>query len=212
MNNYTINIIVHDLELAKPVQESLNPLPVNIFNGKNYPSFSKLINDVIVNNPTEIVIVASYKVRPTQYDVQKMISLINKGYGYVATYRFAFFGFKKEFIRRIGFFDERFIGGGYEDCDIMRRCIENNISIYESEEVIYYPKQSTWNISVSRTHFLKKWLEPKNNKITRLLDEEKYDYNIGVSDTTIEFLNASHSVVMDGSKKWLKDNLKLLGF
>lgn len=58
MNNYTINIIVHDLKLAKPVQESLNPLPVNIFNGKDYPSFSKLINDVIVNNPTEIVIVA----------------------------------------------------------------------------------------------------------------------------------------------------------
>jgi len=210
MDNYTINIIVHDLELAKPVQESLNPLPVNIFNGKGYPSFSKLINDVIVNNPTEIVIVASYKVRPTQNDVQKMIDLINKGYGYVATYRFAFLGFKKEFIRRIGFFDERFIGGGYEDCDIMRRCIENNIAIYESEEVIYYPKQSTWNYSsprsVSRTHFLKKWLEPKNNKITRLLDEEKYDYDIGVSDTTVEFLNVSHSVVMDSSKTWLKCN------
>lgn len=210
MNNYTINIIVHDLELAKPVQELLNPLPVNIFNGKDYPSFSKIINDVIVNNPTEIVIVASYKVRPTQNDVQKMIDLINEGYGCVATYRFAFFGFKKEFIRRIGFFDERFIGGGYEDCDIIRRCIENNISIYESEEVIYYPKQSTWNYSnphsVSRTHFLKKWLEPKNNKFTRLLDEENYDYDIGVSDTSVEFLNASHSVVMDCSKKWLKCN------
>lgn len=208
MNNYTINIIVHDLKLAKPVQESLNPLPVNIFNGKDYPSFSKLINDVIVNNPTEIVIVASYKVRPTQNDVQKMIDLINKGYGYVATYRFAFFGFKKEIIRRIGFFDERFIGGGYEDCDIMRRCIENNISIYESEEVIYYPKKSIWNNSVSRTHFIKKWLEPKNNKITRLLDEENYDYDIGVSDTNVEFLNASHSVVMDISKEWLKCNIE----
>ena len=46
-NNYTINIIVHDLELAKPVQESLYPLPVNIFNGAGYPSFSKLCNDVI---------------------------------------------------------------------------------------------------------------------------------------------------------------------
>lgn len=137
-----------------------------------------------------------------------MIDLINKGYGYVATYRFAFFGFKKEIIRRIGFFDERFIGGGYEDCDIMRRCIENNISIYESEEVIYYPKKSIWNNSVSRTHFIKKWLEPKNNKITRLLDEENYDYDIGVSDTNVEFLNASHSVVMDISKEWLKCNIE----
>ena len=112
MNDYTVNIIVHDLELAKPVQDSLTPLPVNIFDGKNYPSFSKLINDVIVYNPTEIVIIASYKVRPTQNDINKMINLINEGYGYVATYRFAFLGFKKELIRRIGFFDERFIGGG----------------------------------------------------------------------------------------------------
>jgi len=212
MNDYTVNIIVHDLELAKPVQDSLTPLPVNIFDGKNYPSFSKLINDVIVYNPTEIVIIASYKVRPTQNDINKMINLINEGYGYVATYRFAFLGFKKELIRRIGFFDERFIGGGFEDCDIMRRCIENNIAIYESEEVIYHPKKSTWNYSspdcVSRKHFLKKWLEPKNNKVTRLLHEENYDYDIGVSDTNIEFLNISRSVVMTCSKKWVEDNIK----
>lgn len=37
--NYTINIIVHDIKLAEPVKQSLNPLPVNIFNGNGYPSF-----------------------------------------------------------------------------------------------------------------------------------------------------------------------------
>lgn len=209
-NNYTINIIVHDLELAKPVQESLHPLPVNIFNGTGYPSFSKLCNDVIINNPTEIVIIASYKVRPTPNDVTKMLDLINSGFGLVATYRFAFFGFKKELIRRIGFFDERFITGGYEDADIMRRIIENNISIYESEEIIYYPKESTWNNSISRIHFFNKWLEPKDYRITRLLNEENYNYDIGVSNTNITFLDASYSIVMNGSKKWLELNIQYL--
>ena len=209
-NNYTINIIVHDLELAKPVQESLYPLPVNIFNGTGYPSFSKLCNDVIINNPTEIVIIASYKVRPTPNDVMKMLDLINSGFGLVATYRFAFFGFKKELIRRIGFFDERFITGGYEDSDIMRRIIENNISIYESEEIIYYRKESTWNNSNSRIHFFNKWQEPNDFRITRLLNEENYNYDIGVSNTNITFLDASHSIVIDGSKKWLELNIEYL--
>lgn len=209
-NNYTINIIVHDLELAKPVQESLYPLPVNIFNGNGYPSFSKLCNDVIINNPTEIVIISSYKVRPTPNDVMKMLDLINSGFGLVATYRFAFFGFKKELIRRIGFFDERFITGGYEDSDIMRRIIENNISIYESEEIIYYPEKSTWNNSISRIHFFNKWKEPDDSRITRLLNEENYNYNIGVSNTNITFLDASHSIVMNGSKGWLELNIQYL--
>jgi hypothetical protein len=209
-NDYTINIIVHDLELAKPVQESLHPLPVNIFNGAGYPSFSKLCNDVIINNPTEIVIIASYKVRPTPKDIENMLNLINFGYGLVATYRFAFFGFKKELIRRIGFFDERFITGGYEDCDFMRRIIENNISIYENEEVIYYFNKSTWDNTISRIHFLKKWLEPEDYRIVRLLDDEKYEYDIGISNTNITFLDASHSIVGDGSKKWLKINIEYL--
>ncbi len=113
-------------------------------------------------------------------------------------------------IRRIGFFDERFITGGYDDADIMRRIIENNISIYESEEIIYYPKESTWNNSISRIYFFNKWLEPKDYRITRLLNEENYNYDIGVSNTNITFLDASYSIVMNGSKKWLELNIQYL--
>jgi GT2 family glycosyltransferase len=209
MDGYTINIIVHDLSLADPVKNSLNPLPVNILNGHNYPSFSKLCNDVIVNNPTEIVIICSYKSRPTPDDITKMLNLINDGYGIVALYRYAFFGFRKELIRRVGFFDERFIGGGYEDCDMLRRILLNNIAQYEGEEIKYIPKPSTWNFDNSKKHFFNKWLE-KDLRIVRLLDEETYNYDIGNSDNKIVFLKASDSYLMKQSHEWLRTNLQIL--
>ena len=66
-----------------------------------------------------------------------MLEYINNDYGFVALYRFALFGFKKELIRRIRFMDERYIGGEYEDCDFLRRLIENNISYIEEESIKY---------------------------------------------------------------------------
>ncbi len=206
--NYTINIIVHDVKLAEPVKESLSPLPVNVFNGNGYPSFSKLCNDVIVNNPTEIIIICSYKVRPTPKDINKMISLINKGYGIVALYRFAFFGFTKEFIKRNGFFDERFISGGYEDSDMIRRTVLNNIAYYASEEIEYHKKSSTWgSYSEAKKHFDKKWKESRFLSI-RLMDDEQYNYDIGDSITRIKFLDNSYSKVLPPSRQWFNCMMK----
>jgi len=51
------------------------------------------VNHAIVSADNEIVIICNYKVRPTP----------NEGYGFVALFRFTFFGFKKELFRRIGF-------------------------------------------------------------------------------------------------------------
>jgi hypothetical protein len=91
----------------------------------------------------------------------------------------------------------------------MRRIILNNISIYENEEVIYYPKESTWDDCKSRLHFFNKWAEKNDNKIVRLLDEEKYDYNIGESNNSM-FLPALHSIVSNPSQLWLERNLDFL--
>ena len=77
-------------------------------------------------------------------NIDKILNYINDGYGLVALYRFAFFGFFKELIRRIGFMDERYIGGGYEDCDFLRRLIEHNISYIEEESIEYIFKPSLW--------------------------------------------------------------------
>jgi hypothetical protein len=114
------------------------------WDGTGYPSFSKLVNDCLTECPTEIFVFASDRVRPTSEDVYKMMNLIGQGYGLVAMYRFAFFGFCKELIRQVGYFDERYVGGGYEDADFWLRVWRRDIAIYESEEVEYKPGPSRW--------------------------------------------------------------------
>lgn len=200
---YDVVIMTHDPSLAIPVQQSLHPIPSRIFHGANYPSFSKLVNDCITSSDKDIVIVCSYKVRPTSKDIEKMLNLIQKGYGIVCLYRFAFFGFHKEFIRRIGFFDERYVNGGYEDCDILRRCMTNNIAYYEDECVPYIKKKSTWNYhspnSPSKIFFKRKWNEKEHGKVIKCLKDEKYDYYIGENDDRIMFLDKDQSIFLPPS-------------
>ena len=45
VRKYQIFIMVHDIDLAKPVAESLQPLESEIFYAPNYPSFSKVVNN-----------------------------------------------------------------------------------------------------------------------------------------------------------------------
>jgi len=151
----------------------------------------------------EIIIICSHKVRPTPLDVRRTVDLINEGYGLVALFSFAFFGFKKELIRRIGFFDERYIGGGYEDCDMVRRVSEAGISIYEERSVKYIETPSSWDQSKTRSHFLAKWEEnwsepweknPHSGSVHRKLPEETYPYDLGPSDTSVVFKRRTSSI------------------
>jgi GT2 family glycosyltransferase len=132
---------------------------------------------------------------PSASDVQKVVSLIEKGYGFVALYRFAFFGFKKELFRQIGPMDERFVGGGYEDDDFYIRLHEANISMYINEEIPYTKSHSSWNYSRSKVHFVNKWVDTSSatynpdaklshNPISRKLQEEIYNYDLGASIPT----------------------------
>ncbi len=176
--NYSIMIGVHDPELAKPVQESLYPFPTTVVNGKGFPSFSYLVNQCIIQAKEEIVIFCSHRVRPTPKDIERMINLLNFGYGLVGLYRFGFFGFHKDLIRQIGFFDETFIGGGWEDDDIQVRLLEANISYYENESVDYFGGPSTWSSELTPQIFKDKW-DINNGIITRKRKEQCYSYDIG---------------------------------
>lgn len=162
-------------------------------NGHNYPSFSKLINDCVVEAPTEVVIICNDKSRPKKEDIDKIVSLLEEGYGFVGLYAWGFFGFKKELFRRVGFMDERFIGGGYEDCDYMRRMLESNIAMYNVFDIEYMEIGSNWDKSYTLQHYNKKWLNG-DGFITRLIPEEVYNYNVGESNNT-EFLPWSKSVL-----------------
>lgn len=201
LNTYSIMIISHDLELTYEVRDSLLPLETTNVICPNYPSFSKVCNEEICKAENDIVIIASYKARPKCNDVYRLISLLNNGYAFVGLYRFGFFGFRKDLINRIGFFDERFIGGEYEDCDFLRRVIEANLAYYDDESIDFIIKPSTWNNEYTKEFFLKKW-EHQGNTIKRLLVEEKYNYQLNYNKTNIVYKDRtfSHSFSPDTEK------------
>lgn len=173
---YSIIIPSNHPTLAQQAKNCLWGLEATIFNGKGYPSYAKLINDCILSAKEEVVIIVNHKVRATPLDIYKMLYLINKGYGLVCMRNFYFYGFKKDLIRKVGFFDERFIGGGCEDSDLIRRLIENKIGWYDSVETQLVIQPSSWDQSKAYEFFHKKW---KDLALERLLPDEKYDYELG---------------------------------
>jgi len=188
---YSIIIPSNDQFLAQQAKNSVKGFPVKIFKGDNYPSYAKLINDCILSAEEEIVIILNHKIRATAIDIWKMVKLIHAGYGLVCMRNFYFYGFKKDLIRKVGFFDERFIGGGCEDSDLIRRLIENNIGWYDSVETDLIIKPSTWDQTKAYEFFNLKW---KDLGLERLLPDEIYNYDIGEYKGA-KFLDLTHTVL-----------------
>ena len=169
---------VKSSDLAEPLIDSLKGLHLNVIVCNNKPSFSKMVNEIFATASTigDIIIFCSHRVRPTLDDVNRMIQLINEGYGFVTFRRMAFFGFRKELLNTVGFFDERFIPGGYEDDDYFLRLLEANVSIYEDMSVNYIPGVSLWSQElreyegiphkqpITYEFFIKKWKVDYNKK------------------------------------------------
>ena len=198
-NNYTSYIISNKPQVIDIIKESIAPEQVNFFDGSNAGSFSRLVNSCAAACPTEIVLMMSDKVLPKAEHVKTAINLLEKGYGFVGLYRFAFFAFKKELFRQIGPMDERFVGGGYEDDDFYIRLKEANIAMYVTEEIPYEKASSSWDQSTTVNHFIAKWIPNLNpnvklnhNEVSRRLLEAPHNYNFGKS-IPVKFLDWSHT-------------------
>lgn len=212
--NYSCYVISNKPHLFPPIQENALPDKINYFDGTGYSSFSALVNTCVAAAPTEIVIIMSDKVMPTQNNIAKTVSLIEQGYGLVGLYRFGFFGFKKQLMRQIGMMDERYIGGGYEDDDMYIRLKEADISMYITEEIAYTKSSSSWNYRLSRSHFINKWINTNSPTydptaklstadIIRNVPEEQLNYNLGKAVPTT-FLSWKHTVAIPTkSKKYI---------
>lgn len=148
--------------MARKTQECLRPFDSTIFNGRDYPSFSKLINDCIISancSPEDIIIIANDKVRGDASYIDGILSKLHDGYGLASFYRFGFFGFKLELICHIGLFDENFKQGGYEDVDFKNRLIEANIGIFETTTCPYEESGSRWKSNNNKEYYKSKWYE-----------------------------------------------------
>lgn len=193
VQEFTIMVPSNRPCLLGELRSSLHPLAPVHWDGTGYVSFSKLVNDCIVQAPTEIVIICSDKVRPTPDHIGKILALLHQGYAFVGLYYFACFAFPKQLIRQIGFFDERFIGGEFEDCDYMVRMREANVAYYLTKEVPYLWMKSSWDNTRSRPHFIRKWGTLQMDEARRQLAEEKYPYNVGEPKPT-RFLPHTFSI------------------
>ncbi|NBO99285.1 MAG: NAD-dependent epimerase/dehydratase family protein [Proteobacteria bacterium] len=196
--DFTIVIGVKEETLAQPVVKSLHPLQTHILIGKDYPSFSKLVNDCITLSPTEIVIFCSHRVRPTPKDIERLLQRIDDGYGLATLYRLGCFGLRKELVRRMGFFDERFLIGGWEDNDFFLRLQEADIAYFEDESIPYIGGESLWKHPEdkplkSKQHYNAKWDRNETfMTMSRLLPEITH-YDIGESDKSVVFKKWSES-------------------
>jgi len=201
MNNYSIYLISNKPHVFNEMQAELAPETLNFFDGSNVKNFSQLVNSCVASSPTETVILMSDKVRPTPVHIHKTLELLDSGYAFVGLRLFRFFGFKKELLRRIGFFDERFIGTGYEDYDFVVRMIENNLAFYTEESVPYIDSPSQWTVNghyPGYTHWCEKWKHYWQHdsriptKLERTMREEQYSYNLGKSIPT-KFIEGKHN-------------------
>jgi len=205
MNEYSVYVISNKPQYFLEIQKAAAPEQISFFDGTGIGSFAKLVNTCVASASTEIVILLSDKVRPSAESIQKTVRLINQGYGFVALYRFGFFGFKKELMRQIGVMDEGFAGGGFEDDDFYLRLREANISMYATEEVPYDNRPSSWNSEITKPYFIEKWVDTtwenynpngkmSNNRIERKIPEPPHAYDLGPARPT-PFLSWDYTVV-----------------
>lgn len=144
-----------------------------------YASFSEMINHTIATSKTEFIIFINDRVKPTPEEIKKMINLLESGFGLVMLYNVGFMGFSKQLVRKIGWWDERFLLGGWEDRDWVWRMKTHNISIYESQESNHdYSWKSDLNkIGGIYSHyiFMKKYDQKSTNVVFKELEELNYE-------------------------------------
>ena len=182
MVDYTLYCFTHRTTYLEELRDI--KVDYTLFPGVGFSSFSEIINNITAQCPTEYVLFMNDKSRPNQSHVYNTLSLLEKGFGMVALDEFYFWGWSKELLRRVGMMDENFVGGGYEDVDMVLRIQEANIGLYTNNIVPRVKAPSSWKYKIPRSYFLQKW---SYAKLIRKLPEPTYDYDLGPS-TNKQFL------------------------
>jgi|688.fasta_scaffold593073_2 hypothetical protein len=177
--------------LADELIRSTPDINFDLFTPNNPKSYSEMMNQSILSSKSEYCIFLSDKARPeSSKSFYKIIQLLRSGYGLVGLYALGFFGIHKETIRRVGFFDERFVGGGQEDMDFLFRLNEANIAYYYDLEIPFLNIPSSWPPSDNNRKLLAdKWAivpnlcswpqEECRNQVRKLAETRPYNKEFG---------------------------------
>ena len=202
------NVVKRQMELLSPLQGEFNIHWNNRIdrNPNAYDSYSELVNEAIATSPTETIILVNDRVVPHPREVLLMLQLIDRGFAVAGQWNIAFMALTKEVIRKIGWFDQRFYGGGCEDDDFVLRLKLANLSYFEALSCQY---DQSWKsplfksdgamASKSEPYFITKWIETAS-EIRRVIPEEpypKWDAMIGPErpDISSKWLDWSHSIL-----------------
>lgn len=166
--------------------------------GSNMKCYSRLINQAIQESNAEKVIICNDRARPTPEHLVRISNYLDAGYGLAGLYYFGLYGIKKDLIRKIGFLDERYIKGMYEDGDFVRRCNEADVAVVFVEQANYVTLGTTFitaNTYLAKEHFENKW-KHEGEYCYRFMPEEDYGYDIGPLRGD-KFLPWSESIIED---------------
>lgn len=206
-------------EIVKTQMESFLDLGIKVnFNNridrypKAYPSYSQLINHSIATSPSEWVFLINDRTTCTKEHNLKIINLLEQGFASVFLYNVGYMAFSKELVRNIGWWDERFLLGGWEDRDWVYRLKHANLALYESQEAYYdyswkSPLQEVGsNCRLSQPHWDKKWDQKYNDAIVKIIPEERYEHwDLFLGDSKPEIKNSwkpwSESILSVGYDK-----------
>tara|TARA_R110000751_G_scaffold258945_1_gene358307 strand:+ start:114 stop:857 length:744 start_codon:yes stop_codon:yes gene_type:complete len=153
-----------------------------------YPSYSELINDTVATSKDEFIVFVNDRCFPTADEGRKMLNHLQEGYAASFLYSVGYMAFSKELVRKIGWWDQRFLNGGWEDRDWIIRLAEANLKIYESQESDYShdwksPLQVEDYCALSTPHFNNKWGIDSSTIIKRIKEESyiKWENSLGAA-------------------------------
>ncbi len=147
-----------------------------------YDSYAELVNEAVATSPTETIILMNDRVVPKASEVRLILQLMHHGYAAASQWNVAFLGVTKELFRTIGWFDQRYYGGGCEDDDFVLRLRLANLAYYESLTCEYDQswksplfKSEGAKCAISGPYFHRKWVR-NHEEIKRVIPEENYPH------------------------------------
>lgn len=152
----------------------------------SYDSYSQMVNDAVTSSKDEFVILINDRTICNVEQTLKIINLLENGFSAATMFSVGYIGYSKELFRKIGFWDERFYGGGYEDDDFVIRLKHANLAYYESQEGQYdrsfkSPVRPIGGDAClkSEPEFYKKWEFSGDNIIKKLPELLNNNYDLG---------------------------------